>query len=364
MMMLRSASSWMSIALFVLLAGATAHAEPGAIVTVGEAPEASRATVHQAIASTLRDGGWSEPPAPLTAKEAGAIGRCLRDAEPWRCVLKLTSGKQIQRVAVVSVDPQRTSDGLDMIVLTARVVVAGSNSVIPLQRFCSRCTDDNLRRLANELAAEAIERIELRGSHTVLAIKTTPQGALAFVDDRPVGATDTAIDIVPGTHKVRVEKVGFVSETRTVDAAKGTTSEVSVTLKTDGTGARPPQPPTRPCAERSPGVAATSGDPCGPTQPPPAPPSRLLPAIGVGVGAVAVGVGIALLLSDEDPAGLGEPAKREYTDTKVPGIATIAGGAVVAGASGFLLWKFRKQRSQPTIAATPGGVVFGVTHAF
>lgn len=356
MMTLRSVSLWFICAIVAHLAASVAHADPGAILTVGDASQGARSTVHLAVAGMLRDGGWTEPAVQLSTKESSAIGRCLRESEPWRCVLKVSAGKQIQQVAVVSVDPQRTPDGLDMVVLTARFVVAGSDSVIPLQRFCSRCTNDNLRKLATELATEALERIELRGSQTVLVIKTTPQGALAFVNDRPVGATDTAIDIVPGTHKVRVEKAGFASETRTIDAAKGTTSDVSVTLKSDG--ASPvPVPLTRPCP-------AGGKEPCRPMPAHPAPPSRLFPAIGLGIGIAAVGLGIAVLPSDEDPAAPGELAKREYTETKIPGLVTIAGGAVVAGVSGYLLWRFTKQRSPLTVASTPGGVVMGVTHAF
>ncbi|MEJ7598452.1 MAG: PEGA domain-containing protein [Kofleriaceae bacterium] len=340
---------------FTMLLGGSwsARAEPGAILVSGASTGHEKAVATTALTEAFRAGGWSELPKRFTAKEADAIAKCLRGSEPWACVTAIARDKRVHHIAVVSIDPARDKAGDSMLVLSARVVVLGNESVIPVRRFCTRCTDDTLAKLAAELAQELLQRIALRSSRTVLSVKSTPQGALAYLDGDAIGATDTAIDIVPGTHTVRIEKEGYEPVTRNVDAADGTTAEVSETLRrldAANGGTQPLNPQ----------------NPDGSDRLPPDPPkrSRLIPSLAIGVGTVAIVGGIVAIMRDEDPTEPGKPAEPKYTDTMVPGLALVAGGAVVAGIGGYLFWKYTKQNAAPTITAVGSGAVVGMQTSF
>ncbi len=183
----------------------------------------------------------------------------------------------------------------------------------------------------------------------MLSIKSTPQGAIYTVDGALKSATDALITIVPGHHVITIEREGYQTETRSVEAVEGKTSEVMVTLRrldtVDGHVLTP---------EAKQDVA---------------PRSRALPIALVAVGGAAIAGGaVAIALNEGEiakPAGQDQP--RTHLNTVSVGITSIAVGAAVAGLGGYLWWKYSRDdaaRRAPVASLVPGGAVVGFGGAF
>lgn len=101
-------------ALLVLatIAGASrASAEPGAVIVTGKASQRDRAVVASAARAAARSVGWALLEAPLADVESTKIIACLKDPRPWDCMARVAGAKGFQRLIVVSLDPERSSDG-------------------------------------------------------------------------------------------------------------------------------------------------------------------------------------------------------------------------------------------------------------
>jgi hypothetical protein len=62
-----------------------------------------------------------------------------------------------------------------------------------------------------QLVAEAKAKESFQGGvSTLLAVKTTPTGAVLFFDGKPLGRSDGTFDVPPGTHTLRASLVHFV----------------------------------------------------------------------------------------------------------------------------------------------------------
>jgi len=67
---------------------------------------------------------------------------------------------------------------------------------------------------------------------TTLAVSCNVRGAQVFLDERHVGNTDLSdFNVVPGEHRLRVEKEGYESYQRSVSVGKGSAESVRVILK-------------------------------------------------------------------------------------------------------------------------------------
>jgi PEGA domain len=319
------------------------------VTTAGKLTEHDRALAGGAAEARVRGAGWSLTTKPFAAKEIDAVAACLRDIVAWPCVAKVVGGRGIRRVAVVALNRNEAPDGAPQVVIVERLVLAEAELVVLGQRFCERCTDDTLAALTAELTTELLQRAQLDSGRTVLAVRSTPQGALYSVDGTLSGATDATIDIVPGRHLVTIEKEGFESATRSVDAVEGKTANVSVTLQR--------------LEPATPLHVAGSGKSAGAAHH-----SRALPITMVAAGsATIVGGVIALALNQHavtKPADQDQP--RGYYNTIPVGVALVVGGALVGGAGGYLWWKYVHDDKHPSPAVTPtaGGAVVGVQGAF
>jgi hypothetical protein len=274
-------------------------------------------------------------------------------------------------VAVVGLGRDSTANGVPQVVITERLVLADAELAVLGQRFCERCTDDSLGALTAELTKELLQLAVLESGRTVLAVKSTPQGALYSVDGVLSGATDAVINIVPGTHVVIIEHAGFESATRTIEAVEGKTSEVTVTLlrhleqpEAQLPGDQRPSPRLR---EQRPSPHPETGSSTRPdavmTHR-----SAVVPTTMLLVGALAVAGGAtALVFNQRDvtkPPDERQP--RGYYDTVPAGITSIAGGVAIASLGGYLWWKYSRNntRSAPMVTPVLGGAVLGVNREF
>jgi len=339
-----------SLALFLGLLGHTALADTGAIIVSANSrvAERDRSLAMHAAADRLRAAGWNIADKPLTPKEIEAVNTCLHDVEAWPCVSKIVSRHGIHRIAALALRYDHTVSGTPELVINGRLVLADVTLAVVSTRFCEQCTDDTLSALTTELTTDLIQRAQLEAGRTVLSIKSTPQGAIYTVDGVLRSATDALITIVPGRHVVTVERDGYQTETRTVEAVEGRTAEVMVTL-------RHMEPLGRPSIEKHEVTRR----------------SLKLPITLVALGSAAIAGGaIALTLNqgdDAQPADQDQPRWR-YNTTPA-GVTSIATGAVLAGIGGYLWWKYSRDdagvgASTPTVSPITGGVVLGMHGRF
>jgi hypothetical protein len=327
----------------------TATSSAVLVTTAGKLTEHDRALAAGAAEARVQGAGWSLTSKPFSAREVETVAACLRDIAAWPCVARVVGGRGIRRVAVVALNRNEAPDGAPQVVIVERLVLAEAELVVLGQRFCERCTDDTLAALTAELTTELLQRAQLDSGRTVLAVRSMPQGALYSVDGTLSGATDATIDIVPGMHVVTIEKEGFESATRKVEAVEGKTAEVSVTLQH-----LEPATPPRVVAPAKPAVAARR--------------SRALPIAMVATGSASVVGGVIALALNQHPVT--KPADQEqprgYYDTVPAGIALVVGGVLLGGAGGYLWWKYvhDDKRSSPTVTPIAGGAVVGVQGAF
>jgi len=348
-----------------------AFAETGAVVVTGEIEEHDQTLAKTTAEQSLRAAGWVLDTKPFSARDINAITACLHDVAAWPCVSKVVGGRGIRRVAVVGLSRDPTANGVPQVVITERLVLAGAELVVLGQRFCERCTDDTLDALTTELTKELLQLAALESGRTVLAVKSTPQGARYSVDGVLSGATDAVINIVPGTHVVTIEHEGFESATRTIEAVEGKTSEVTATLlrHLEQPDVHPPgeQRPSPRLREQRPSPHPELGSS---KQPDTVMPHRLrvVPSAMLIVGALAVAGGATALVFNQGDVTKppNERQPRGYYDTVPASITSIAGGVVIASLGGYLWWKYSRNTpsSAPMVTPVAGGAVLGVHRVF
>lgn len=326
------------------------------VTTAGKLTEHDRGLAAGAAEARVQGAGWLLTTKPFSVKEIEAVAACLRDIAAWPCVAKIVGGRGIRRVAVVALDRNEAPDGAPQVVIVERLVLAEAELVVLGQRFCERCTDDTLTALTAELTTELLQRAQLDSGRTVLAVRSMPQGALYSVDGTLNGATDATIDIVPGMHVVTIEKDGFESATRKVEAVEGKTAEVSVTLQR----LEPATPPRVAAPDKPTGRAhhAAGG----------AHHARALPIAMVATGSASVVGGVIALALNQHPVT--KPADQDqprgYYDTVPAGVTLVVGGILLGGAGGYLWWKYVHDDKHASPAVTPiaGGAIVGMQGAF
>jgi hypothetical protein len=315
----------------------TAAAAPGVIVVGGSAPEAQRAKVAAALEQRINDAGWTMPLSPPTKIEANVLLRCSDTTSPWNCVPPSFADQSIFQVLVVSVDANAGDDGSPVLVLVGKLIATRPEAGLVRQRFCEHCTDDRLVTASTELATQLLQELAVRDGRTAISVRSEPPGAEVTLDGARIGATNGTYNTFPGTHVVVIAKPGYATETRTVTADDGASSEVAVTLHRTGTTANP------------------AND---------ARPSHLGPALVIGAGVAALATGIALQATHDGPP-LGEPQPaRLYSGA---GIGLIVAGAGLTGL-GVYLWHRTTERSarsaSPTVTVIDGGGLIGWTRTY
>jgi hypothetical protein len=345
--LVRTVSGLVLLGLILVGRVAPAAGDPDriALVVAAAATPHARELASTAISAVTRQRGFVLVTPSFTAKEVAAISECVTAPQAWTCIAPIVRGKGLHQVAVVSLVTSTSKDGSPMLVITEQILVASLDAAIGSQRFCVRCTDDVLVKSTSELTHALYQEIAVRSGRTVVAISSTPRGARITFDGESMGATDRSFNTFPGTHTLVLELDGYLRETRSVDAALDKTSELSVTLR-----------PVAPVDPR--------GDPLATPQPV-EPRSLLGPKLAIGVGAAAIVTGVVVLAlgQQSETQPIGREQRAYYYSTTAPGIALVAGGAIV-GVGGYLWWRFTKSTTAPTVAPVAGGAVIGITKAF
>ena len=356
----------MYMSLFMLVAVLSvargARAEPGAVLISGTAPAQQQQVVSGSVAKNMRVAGWTLSDKPYSADAAAAAVACLRKLDPWICISAILRDKQIQRVAIVSIDPKPGKDGSTDTVITERLVIANMDSLFVAQRFCAYCTNDKLAALAAEVTKELLDRAAVGSGQTVVAIKSVPRGARVYIDTNLVGVTDASINIVPGAHTITVESDNYPTDTQHVVDKENTTQEDSFTLR----------PSTRPgfplrSSTGSGGIAlaangGTSELPGGVNKK--TRPWIFVSKLAMGIGAAAFVTGVVLVAIDEDPVTRpDQDASRRYLDSGTGGFIIGLSGLAIAG-GGYLFWRYSRPKSIPTVTPVEGGTVVGLAHSF
>lgn len=185
--------------------------------------------------------------------------------------------------------------------------------VATVEGECDLCGFEEVGALIEAKAAAAASSIErLRAAVAMVEITSSPPGAMLEVDGTQMGTTPTAIELTPGTHRVRVVKPGFRAQTIEVEAIEGLrkTIELPLVAEVADTSARD---------HRRQRALFVSG------------------AVLMGLGVGGLGAGAALIAID------GRPNRRDC-QADVAGncrflYGTMSGGiaAVAAGAAGTVV---------------------------
>lgn len=354
---MRNVAATVVCALTLLLARSSSADDLGALVVKAETSARDQEVAMRAAKDTLAAAKWKLADKPLTAAETTAIARCFSQSAAPDCVLRAVADKRARRIAYLSIgkDPKR---GPSSVAIIGRMVVEGVDTIMLATRYCDHCTDDTLTSYVVEATKELVDRASIASGRTVISVKSTPQGARFSIDGHALGATDAAITVAPGKHRVRIEQDGFITEERTVEAVEGKTAEVTVTLR------RADASTSTNSTNSSTTSTSAATAPDESTVTPPHASGAPLVLMGVG-GAAVVGGVVALLLDQDDDVRKprGEVQPRYYYDTALPGAIAVAGGAtaLVVG----WLWK-RRAGTASTIGSKPvsGGAVLTFTSEF
>jgi hypothetical protein len=316
------------------IAGTARAADPGAVLVVGKAQAKDRTVVASAVRSAARSGGWELVETPLTDPDIRTIVTCLGNTELWSCISPVVSSKGIRRLIVVRVEPSRSPEGAAAIALTEQVLLAGSDVVTADQRFCARCVDETLTRIAFDLTKRLLEEAASGTARTKLTVRSVPPGAWITLDNTNVGLTDHTYATFPGRHVVILQREGYETETRNVDAVEDQDVAISITLR-----------------QKMAVNPVSTGTP------------YLFPAIAAGAGVIAVASGIGLQLAKDPPDSGRQP---KYL-VSAPGIALMTAGGVAIGVAAYLWLRTTRRQapvSAPAVGVMQGGGVVGWTGRF
>jgi hypothetical protein len=327
----------LALALLCSVDARSVRAQPdaGVVLVVGKALPKDRATVGSAVRSAARSGGWELVETPLAEPEVAAIVGCLKAPKLWACISPVVAGKGIQRLVVIRVDPDRSPDGIAALALSEHVLLAGSDVTTADQRFCQKCLDESLARIAFDLTKTLLEEAASGTGRTKLRISSTPTGAWITLDNTSVGLTDHTYATFPGRHIVIVQREGFQTETRTVDVVENQDTSLVVALRAN--------------AGVTPGARAAH--------------PHLLPGIIAGSGLLALAAGVVWQRT-LDPPDAG-PQPRFLLNAPI--VALSLGGTLAIGV-GAALWFHASHQpppaSMPTAALSQTGAFFGWSGLF
>jgi hypothetical protein len=313
------------------IASSAATAETGLVLVRGDAVEGRRAAVGAAIETAARAAGWSLPARPVGKKEAEALFACADSKTAWTCFGAAPAAAGVHQLFIVGVQNGQSATGAPMVVITGKVIIAESQTVVVRQRYCQQCADDKLVEASTDLVQQILRDLAVRLGSTVASLKSIPDGAQITLDQERLGATNASYGTYPGKHVVVLEKPGYVTESREFTIEQGKTAEILI--------------PLRPATTPPPKVETPQ-------------PSRLLPGFAIGGGALVLAFsGYAVYRGAYDDA--------QFSYERATPIA-IATGVIGLGAIGtglYLLWR-GPAVSAPAVNVTAGGAVVGWSGAF
>lgn len=355
---------WVSmLVVLAWLRAAPAYAETRGLVLIGgTAAERYGGTVGTAVEAAVRDLGWVLPAEPLTKSQAEVVRGCLDAKRHASC---LPAALRIARVIVVRIE-REVQNGTAVVVLTGKGIGFAPASAAIRQQHCEHCDPDRLGDASVTLAKLVLEELSLRARDTVVALRSTPEGAQVVLDGNRVGVTNATFHTYPGKHMVRFEKPGFLDEVREFTAHEGRSAEVRVRLRaaTAGAGADEDAGGSAGGAGADAadatmgtgmgaGMAAASG--AVPAQEAPLSRAARTQWIAGGLlstGAVLIATGAVWLYYG---AKDGPDEKYIYTRATGLGVAASLIGLGMAATGGYMWWRSMREATAPVVAPVPGG---------
>jgi hypothetical protein len=315
-----------ALALLLCLGAARpAHAQKAAVLVGGPVLPEAREIIAAAARGRIVDQRWKlvEPP-PMPEMDLHDILTCVNGAITPGCTKDVRQSTPVERLLVLSARNEGSRTTYSTVV-NAWLLDGTGALVVARSKICpSHCKPGFLETAVNELVSSILKEADDKLRPTVLAIRSTPEGADVEVDGETVGATNLDHAVTPGPHRVVVRKEGFEPVTREVVAVERQTIAVEVELQ------------------------AEAGILDGPRNP-------IYGYIGAGVGAALLGAGAYLVITDEDAAdGNQDGNLSAYNDTAPLGVALGAAGLAVAGAG--LAWLLLPELGE----TEPAGPLIGV----
>jgi hypothetical protein len=305
----------LAVAMISLAAApARAQAYVGVVVT-GEATMQPQLVAQ--LETWLRSHGHELVSAPLPPDAINALIDCIV-IEDLGCAHNVVQ-KRSKSKTVVLAQVSMTTGAVpsDRSVTLTTYWIDKVKDPISERRPCERCTDAEVRNLADEMLAT----IAAKGAeHGKLKVSSTPSGATVSAGGKKLGKTPLEQELPAGKVELVIEHEGKPPEIRQVTVIDDDTVEVDVTFGSGGGSGK--------------GLAYAA----------------LL-------GGVALGIAGGILIGIDEDATPGVPT---YRDSAPPGIALSAAGAVAIGVGIYLFVRSpgRRDRS-PTVSVVPGGGVIG-----
>jgi hypothetical protein len=311
-----TACEWL-VALAVAVAPVHADASPPErrilampIVVEGTLPENVRKEVAGRFVKGL--GGDAEPADPGAA-------RC-NDAACWQTRAAELGATHLV-VATITVDDRDYAVQADLVDGKSGKVIATA------ARRCEICGYDEVEETVDDVAGLLRRKLGAASAALpVLAVKSTPPGALVTLDGERVGTTPLQIDVAPGPHDVRISKPGHVAKLERVVMVEGVREDLDAQLVLA---------PQEERARRRSGM-------------------RIGGAVATALGVAGLGVGIGLAVLDENPIrsrcsgdnkDIEGHCKYRY-DSLAAGISiAVVGAAALATGIALLVVDHKRQRN-------------------
>ncbi|MEM9459069.1 MAG: PEGA domain-containing protein [Myxococcota bacterium] len=296
------------------------------ITVQGQLPDTRRIELRAALETGLGRGGFTlvSPPAELRSCTTGP------------CQAQVARGVGAEYAVSMRVVVERRDYSITIDVVDAE---GGDAPVAQTAERCEVCGFTEVAQVVDSQAAAIVARLEaLALEPPVLVFDSVPPGAVIRVDEQVVGQTPFERVVEPGSHQVRADKSGYVSEQRTVEAVAGVRATVGFELEPV------PRPDRR---ERL----------------------RVLGWVALGVGVAGVATGVPLLAIDGrenrvrcsganvDPQG---NCKYLYATGEAGIAVTVVGGVLLATGIGLVVGMRSgagKRRTSAALGMGPWGAV-------
>lgn len=313
-----------------------------AVVLVGAAP--ARADVQVGVIVTgeptlqpqlaAEVEGWLKQhsitvvPSAIDPESINAMIDCFV-VEDLACAKKIVDDKaKAPSLVFVRVDASPGPNNTRDITLTGYWFDKGHDAVND-KRVCEKCADAKARAEADAL----VEHLAVLGKHEGghLKLTSTPGGARALADGKPIGVTPVEADLAPGDHMLELA-IGDRVTKRLVSIRNGETTTVDVPMPTAG---------------------GHGG-------------SKLIPVAVIATGAAMLITGGVLIAVNQEPDANRNPQPEQLRDTKGLGIGVGIAGLAVGGVGAYLWVRAGHKNSDvtPVVAVDPHGAYVGWARSF
>lgn len=208
----------MALAITLVSAPAEAPKEPVPVAVMplaveGEVSPEDQAVLQQALLDALKGEGLELRSSPTRCADAECVAELARTTEVVRVV--------DARVIYTTNDYQIAFSVLDE---------AGA-SVQSVSLSCEICTVSDVAARFSEAADQLRGQLrEASAATAMVVVDSTPAGAVVWVDGERLGVTPLEAKIAVGSHALRVERPGHVTQEETFESVAGGRSTFDLTL--------------------------------------------------------------------------------------------------------------------------------------